>query len=259
MRGKVPNSTKKFTDSRITPAYAGKRRNRDSNRNHRRDHPRLCGEKSAGIGRGGLWTGSPPPMRGKVHKPCPAALQKRDHPRLCGEKDIFRQNEFGIIGSPPPMRGKVVDSVGQPIARRITPAYAGKSVQERVPKRHFQGSPPPMRGKATTSARIPTGSGITPAYAGKRQNHPLCSWRNGDHPRLCGEKRISAGVYECVEGSPPPMRGKAFAPSGILTMTRITPAYAGKRHGSAFQNTSSWDHPRLCGEKRNCVIFTGSR
>ena len=29
------------------------------------------------------------------------------------------------------------------------------------------------------------------------------------------------------------MRGKAFAPSGILTMTRITPAYAGKSVASA--------------------------
>ena len=45
------------------------------------------------------------------------------------------------------------------------------------------------------------------------------------------------------------MRGKAFAPSGILTMTRITPAYAGKRVLAAGHTPVVRDHPRLCGEK----------
>ena len=45
------------------------------------------------------------------------------------------------------------------------------------------------------------------------------------------------------------MRGKAFAPSGILTMTRIPPAYAGKRVLAAGHTPVVRDHPRLCGEK----------
>ena len=45
------------------------------------------------------------------------------------------------------------------------------------------------------------------------------------------------------------MRGKAFAPSGILTMTRITPAYAGKSGLRSKVERNDGDHPRLCGEK----------
>ena len=58
------------------------------------------------------------------------------------------------------------------------------------------------------------------------------------------------------------MRGKAFAPSGILTMTRITPAYAGKRVLAAGHTPVVRDHPRLCGEKvrqsRTCGSGQGS-
>ena len=51
----------------------------------------------------------------------------------------------------------------------------------------------------------------------------------GDHPRLCGEKKTPVMRNVAVQGSPPPMRGKAaFVAFNIVTM-RITPAYAGKR------------------------------
>ncbi len=70
-----------------------------------------------------------------------------------------------------------------------------------------------------------------------------------DHPRLCGEKVTDEGNIVTGEGSPPPMRGKAFAPSGILTMIRITPAYAGKSFSVRIPEYHRADHPRLCGEK----------
>ena len=65
MRGKVPDSAKKFTNSRITPAYAGKSYRFFVVACDDWDHPRLCGEKTH---TGALFTaykGSPPPMRGK--------------------------------------------------------------------------------------------------------------------------------------------------------------------------------------------------
>ena len=66
MRGKVPDSAKKFTNSRITPAYAGKSYRFFVVACDDWDHPRLCGEKRrhALLSRKG--SGSPPPMRGKV-------------------------------------------------------------------------------------------------------------------------------------------------------------------------------------------------
>ena len=47
MRGKVENTVEKHTDHRITPAYAGKRLCFERTDRPRRDHPRVCGEKSS--------------------------------------------------------------------------------------------------------------------------------------------------------------------------------------------------------------------
>ncbi len=45
------------------------------------------------------------------------------------------------------------------------------------------------------------------------------------------------------------MRGKDLFVFYILSSSRITPAYAGKRTITDPQKSLSQDHPRLCGEK----------
>ncbi len=147
MRGKVPDSAKKFTNSRITPAYAGKSYRFFVVACDDWDHPRLCGEKRrhALLSRKG--SGSPPPMRGKGQarrtghrgtgitpayagksRPVRIRLHRwRDHPRLCGEKFCAAVIPSMLAGSPPPMRGKVVGTVDRILPPGITPAYAGKS------------------------------------------------------------------------------------------------------------------------------------
>ena len=50
-------------------------------------------------------------------------------------------------------------------------------------------------------------------------------------------------------GSPPPMRGKVPDRGVNRFQIGITPAYAGKSHGTASRCGSRQDHPRLCGEK----------
>ena len=45
------------------------------------------------------------------------------------------------------------------------------------------------------------------------------------------------------------MRGKVLRVLLAFVRDRITPAYAGKSVASAYTLRSSWDHPRLCGEK----------
>ena len=106
MRGKASGLQSDKLISRITPAYAGKRLAFRQSIQRRRDHPRLCGEKQAVPCVVLAFTGSPPPMRGKVEhmttkseigRITPAYAGKReiandyqlgneDHPRLCGEK-----------------------------------------------------------------------------------------------------------------------------------------------------------------------------
>ena len=167
MRGKVCEHVVTSYSRRITPAYAGKRYRRCYNFPALQDHPRLCGEKFLRRNRSKMDSGSPPPMRGKVHAfACffplcritpayagkSAAMSGRyqvvtDHPRLCGEKSTLDRIRLSKLGSPPPMRGKDTDKPTRHIRARITPAYAGK--------------------------RLPPAN-VT--LAGR------------DHPRLCGEK-----------------------------------------------------------------------
>ena len=146
------------------------------------------------------------------------------------------------------MRGKERRKLKEDSEVRITPAYAGKSPSTRSAGRCMQdhprlcgeksaltaetiagaGSPPPMRGKAGTPARGLPADGITPAYAGKSNSRKIYRSMCQDHPRLCGEKVRYAPQTDQLQGSPPPMRGKEKSGRKTETMSRITPAYAGK-------------------------------
>ena len=45
------------------------------------------------------------------------------------------------------------------------------------------------------------------------------------------------------------MRGKGFRAFPSTSVSRITPAYAGKSYGGNYGMWQNRDHPRLCGEK----------
>ena len=51
-------------------------------------------------------------------------------------------------------------------------------------------------------------------------------------------------------GSPPRRRGKERSTALVGTPTRITPAWAGKRHSMHKRKTCAEDHPRVGGEKQ---------
>ena len=90
----------------ITPAYAGKSFTFPMAFADAKDHPRVCGEKSAKLVFPQKTAGSPPRMRGKEtagqhcrrlsgitpayagKRPCSCRAMRRygDHPRVCGEK-----------------------------------------------------------------------------------------------------------------------------------------------------------------------------
>ena len=85
-----------------------------------------------------------------------------------------------------------------------------------------------MRGKVSERNLLQWEQRITPAYAGKRFRFERSQCRFWDHPRLCGEKQSDKMLRRCLEGSPPPMRGKANGTASFSDGYRITPAYAGK-------------------------------
>ena len=88
-----------------------------------------------------------------------------------------------------------------------------------------------MRGKVFWSICNNLLNGITPAYAGKSIATLARKSLTGDHPRLCGEKKLFPVVS--------------------VRRDRITPAYAGKSFPQNRINIIVEDHPRLCGEKLN--------
>ena len=65
MRGKERVACLSAHKDGITPAYAGKRRIQNTRMEHKRDHPRVCGEKKVMRASKDKRMGSPPRMRGK--------------------------------------------------------------------------------------------------------------------------------------------------------------------------------------------------
>ena len=106
VRGKAKGDELGLSQTRITPACAGKRDKTGWTTTCPRDHPRMCGEKPKVMNLVLVRPGSPPHVRGKggdgndrgLHaRITPACAGKRiagrnllcgqwDHPRMCGEK-----------------------------------------------------------------------------------------------------------------------------------------------------------------------------
>ena len=228
----------------------------------------MGGEKSFSISSTYCATGSPPHGRGKVcgRKPflqepwitpawagksaesSGASGRERDHPRVGGEKQRRLLSGPADGGSPPRGRGKAMCRIFLRCLKRITPAWAGKRFVfdcikfksqdhprtggEKLGKISApnigQGSPPHGRGKGKDDRRNQQCGGITPAWAGKRTSFPKRLCRRWDHPRVGGEKLMSATALWYAVGSPPRRRGKAGKNGGCDFGDRITPAWAGK-------------------------------
>ena len=228
MRGKASSQSCKRAFSGITPAYAGKSRCNLPSTAPWKDHPRVCGEKGDKVKHCFHVLGSPPRMRGKVATLSRIVKYMWDHPRVCGEKADAVPPSPALRGSPPRMRGKAVQMGIRLVQPGITPAYAGKSSAhnmasvirkdhprvcgEKASQLHafgfIVGSPPRVRGKDSAPQVYHRQGGIIPACAGKSSGPPQFAECAANHPRVCGEKLVSAIVYYTQLGSPPRMRGK---------------------------------------------------
>ena len=146
------------------------------------------------------------------------------------------------------MRGKVRKAWAFLRGARITPAHAGKS-----PPSVLGSSPRPDHPR-TCGEKQPVHTSvqvfwITPAHAGKSSLPVPSAEFVKDHPRTCGEKHNLFLLKMCFRGSPPHLRGKGKYISSATTLSRITPALAGKRVSIFSCAVSREDHPRTCGEK----------
>ncbi len=71
-----------------------------------------------------------------------------------------------------------------------------------------------------------------------------------------GEKYPISGQAVLQLGSPPHARGKEAHPEFEGSQIRITPACAGKSGGDEDWYGYPKDHPRMRGEKRECIRWT---
>ena len=268
MRGKRLRQTLTSGLDRITPAHAGKTRQRKPSPLSAADHPRACGENTFFSSLFSSPYGSPPRMRGKPMMIHSAMSHPRITPAHAGKTMPETIGALQKGGSPPRMRGKqAVLPLGLEEVR-ITPAHAGKTIlavdvakspadhpracgENRRQRRcdlHCHGSPPRMRGKRGEEDEQTEHARITPAHAGKTRLSATSGCWASDHPRACGENVHYCNLHSFNSGSPPRMRGKHHRASWAVRPGRITPAHAGKTSFSRVARLQSSDHPRACGE-----------
>ena len=112
-----------------------------------------------------------------------------------------------------------------------------------------------MRGKGKFHCFVRGNDRITPAHAGKSTGRTPKQCVFKDHPRVCGEKFYLRSAVFGPQGSPPRVRGKETEKSDCDDKRRITPACAGKRYAVPLYPPPLKDHPRVCGEKPDRILW----
>ncbi len=128
MRGKDADARRGSRQNGITPAYAGKSRDRFGNEVTRMGSPPRMRGKGGRPALGVHQAGITPAYAGKRSLSFETGGINKDHPRVCGEKKKLTLLSASTVGSPPRMRGKAAGAGHPCMAAGITPAYAGKSL-----------------------------------------------------------------------------------------------------------------------------------
>ncbi len=209
VRGKLVGASLHKRGARITPACAGKTRQKSLLGRAMPDHPRVCGENLFIALPPCVSGGSPPRVRGKQSPRLPHGSRGRITPACAGK--TLAGIDIEICGSDHP---RVCGENGpQPFLGTLC-----------------FGSPPRVRGKRPWRYPLPSPPRITPACAGKTERYTLDDGLLADHPRVCGENRSVKRFFIVNSGSPPRVRGKLAAGVCVRVELRITPACAGKTH-----------------------------
>ncbi len=152
---------------------------------------------------------------------------------------------------------------------RIIPACAGNA--RRVPRRRAANADHPrMRGeRASQAPGPPTAAGSSPHARGTRENVGNAGWSSRiipacagnaftlnsthfiapDHPRMRGERELSARISAASCGSSPHARGTRARDDAGCGQGRIIPACAGNAHRNTNPPYEMSDHPRMRGER----------
>ena len=152
--------------------------------------------------------GITPAGAGKTSTRSNEILALRDHPRRCGENMLSRLKTAVQTGSPPQVRGKLFQILSPIIRTKDHPRRCGENPYLQTVMMSGKGSPPQVRGKLPFASYVIFSQGITPAGAGKTRIFGKKELPIEDHPRRCGENRVTSPMQRGEKGSPPQVRGK---------------------------------------------------
>ena len=99
---------------------------------------------------------------------------------------------------------------------------------------------------------------IIPTRVGTRYASAFAINSFQDHPHACGDKRIVLACAMWCGGSSPRVWGQARLRQSVKLLSRIIPTRVGTRLISQAQNTTYWDHPHACGDKKrgkNIILY----
>ena len=128
------------------------------------------------------------------------------------------------------------------------PRVCGENKALRVFGTEKHGTSPRMRGKPTRWLADVAKPRNIPAYAGKTAPGGGSLPGGGEHPRVCGENSIVVVAWAGVSGTSPRMRGKQGFGGASMCGAGNIPAYAGKTTPRPQSQSSTSEHPRVCGE-----------
>ena len=174
MRGKPAEKIGCPPSSRNIPAYAGKTFDIGDAVAGQKEHPRVCGENGATIGRGISRAGTSPRMRGKLMGGVPAVQRMRNIPAYAG-KTCLRAFSPNVLSEHPRVCGENEWNTASPITQT--------------------GTSPRMRGKRPQHPAPTAYRGNIPAYAGKTILLSSRSRTSPEHPRVCGENCVYTMGY----------------------------------------------------------------
>ena len=167
-RGRETHCSSLRPSSRITPAWAGKRRPVRFGKRLKEDYPRVGGEENDCANHSFVVPGLPPRGRGRVVRvsrahPCPRIT--------------------------PAWAGKRNSSTTFSCRNKDYPRVGGEEIDLEAIKALEAGLPPRGRGRGGGLGGAYGEGGITPAWAGKRHPHTSSSAIIADYPRVGGEER----------------------------------------------------------------------
>ena len=277
------------SNPRFIPAYAGNAKSLAPHSSPHSVHPRIRGERGAGLsGRGGRCGSSPhtrgtqdgrlsslmenrfiPAYAGNAESGAQLPISAAVHPRIRGERRAHERAAPWRFGSSPHTRGTRGQHHSASDGLRFIPAYAGNAlgridqpedgpVHPRIRgERHLElnmnnielGSSPHTRGTRIDADRYRPNTRFIPAYAGNAPRMPRRPTRSPVHPRIRGERKTSDLCKQHPDGSSPHTRGTLHRNVRNLVGRRFIPAYAGNASSACGQRSCSPVHPRIRGER----------